>query len=464
VEPARGEKGAPVWPSVPPEVLMCFSSSRLGGGCSLVTGLSVKDIGAWSSELRGKRLGRWLVTGAAGWKAVGVMPAMALWILRWIVVFLVGVAAGLAAIYIDRWLRRWLRKRLGRAAPSAVQRRRRSGLFGAFFLLVFVPLAAILVPQVPPKVPHLVGQNIGQALEMARERGLSVSQKRQFMAHPDKGELAHQQPEGGARIRKGGTVEVVVSAGQYPDVVGRELDDASEALHEAGVRWIVDHAYTSDADRGKVLRQEPATGDSLVPEETRVQLVVGAGAFPTLTGMTQQEAMSALKNARLGWDIERSPSLDVEDGRVMAQEPQAGEGVRPGDIVTITVSSGPPPQNITISPVSGGDRTVHVSVSGFPVDSVVVAWLEMPGDAYYPQGSAEVETLVRFKTDLKLWYAVPPKRVWVTVHPRGQAPNNRTIFDTTGTNWLPVVQGSLVQQLGQGGYPVLGRSGPEPVQ
>lgn len=91
---------------------------------------------------------------------------------------------------------------------------------------------------------------------------------------------------------------------------------------------------------------------------------------PDLRGMTRTEARSALSEA--GLEVGRvleMPSMDVEDGRVLAQDPVADQQLRPGATVDLTLSGGPP--EIRVPPASGlGSATARdlLQQSGFDVD------------------------------------------------------------------------------------------------
>jgi len=236
---------------------------------------------------------------------------------------------------------------------------------------------------------------------------------RQYMVIPEKDRVARQDPPPGTRIAKGGKIAVTVSAGAYPQVVGKQEAEAVAELHKAGL-------------------------------DTRT---------PRIYSVTQGI------------------------GTVIKQEPESGEDLHPGDKVTITVSRGLPPQRVEIRGVKqlpGTDNAgeVTVRVCGFPEGSVVLAWVEEPNDAYYPQERAEFhypdpDVAVPQEYHLRLRYAfrAPPadKSVHVTVHPPGCALSSVTVFEATHRNLLLVSAGPLQFQLEREGYKPLEEAEPRSV-
>ncbi|MEO8290653.1 MAG: Stk1 family PASTA domain-containing Ser/Thr kinase, partial [Gaiellaceae bacterium] len=65
-------------------------------------------------------------------------------------------------------------------------------------------------------------------------------------------------------------------------------------------------------------------------------------AVPNVLGLIEQNAVKLIEKAGLDPNVERAANPDVEKGRVMSQNPDAGTRVQKGDRVTLLVSTGPP--------------------------------------------------------------------------------------------------------------------------
>src|SRR5690606_8840729 len=128
-----------------------------------------------------------------------------------------------------------------------------------------------------------------------------------------------------------------------PNVVGQPIDAATQAITEAGFE--VSTAYeSSDQPADQVIRQDPPAGEEAEVGST-VTLTVSSGpepvAVPDVRGMTVTEASQALSAAGLllGEQVQVE-SDEVEEGRIVEQDPPAGQEVPPGTAVTVQVSSG----------------------------------------------------------------------------------------------------------------------------
>lgn len=96
----------------------------------------------------------------------------------------------------------------------------------------------------------------------------------------------------------------------------------------------------------------------------------GSGVpVPDLYGLQRQEAEAALVSVDLGVGrVEGLASEDVPAGNVLAQSPVAGQQLRPGATVDLTVSAGPP--ELRIPPLEGLGLSVARDLlerSGFEV-------------------------------------------------------------------------------------------------
>lgn len=130
-----------------------------------------------------------------------------------------------------------------------------------------------------------------------------------------------------------------------PPVVGLRYDEAERKLGEAGLRAALGESRPSlTAPRRYVLAQTPAAGTAVGPD-VAVTLDVSAGQLrvvvPTITGMSRDEALAALRAASLeiGQMIER-PGPEAR-GTVLSTQPESGQQVPQGTPVEIVVSTGP---------------------------------------------------------------------------------------------------------------------------
>ena len=166
-------------------------------------------------------------------------------------------------------------------------------------------------------------------------------------------------------VAEGSQRALGVGEGEVPRVVGLTEGEARERLAEEGFGVAVERRSSAERDEGRVLEQSVSAGKE-ARRGSRVALAVGDGQTtveaPDLVGMRPPEAEEELQRAGLKLGERReSPSEDVPEGEVAAQEPATGEEAKRGAEVDLTVSSGPPGSG-------EADRVEIPDVSGLGVE------------------------------------------------------------------------------------------------
>lgn len=129
-----------------------------------------------------------------------------------------------------------------------------------------------------------------------------------------------------------------------PDVRRRSVTSAEAQLRSAGLRIsVVSSEPNDDFPPDTVLRQDPGP-TARVDRGSTVEVVVSAPlpnvTVPDVIGNTAQEARRKLENA--GFTVTSNTATSPEPaGIVIDQSPAAGTSVQPGRPVNITVSDGP---------------------------------------------------------------------------------------------------------------------------
>jgi serine/threonine-protein kinase len=154
-----------------------------------------------------------------------------------------------------------------------------------------------------------------------------------------------------------------------PTVTGQPQNVALQTLATAGLRPTV-VAVASPAEQvGQVVTTSPGPG-SEVPRDSLVELRVGRGPdriqVPSVVGQTAVEAQASLQ--RLGLSLAPVPQQrEVDDpgqvGRVLAQDPAAGQFLAPGTPVLLTL--GRQRETLRLPDVVGQDRqTAETTLEG----------------------------------------------------------------------------------------------------
>lgn len=198
-------------------------------------------------------------------------------------------------------------------------------------------------------VPSLQGKTVGEATQILEAEGLSLKIADEVADdRVPKDQIISQEPKSGARIRNGGTVEVVVSLGAdtitVPDVKDMNVEEATFALARAGLELgTITKVFSDDVPVDKVIRQNPRSGKE-AEKGAEVNLVVSKGlsltAVPNVIGRDQDVAENLIKQKGFRVAVTSEPSDDTTEGEVITQSPEAGTRLKAGATVTLVVSSG----------------------------------------------------------------------------------------------------------------------------
>jgi len=228
----------------------------------------------------------------------------------------------------------------------------RTGLFvllGALLVALIVG-AAFLLPSLfedspeQVQVPDLIGMTEAQARAAIGDAGLAVGQP-EYVADPDvaKDKVVKQDPNRDTFVDPGATVTITVSTGKpmtsVPAVVGQDRSTARATLESANlVAAFVEKE--SDEPRDQVIETDPAAGEQ-VPEGTKITVYFSDGPekVPDVVGMTENEAVQALKQAGFKAFVTTSNDTKEPKGTVINQNPEGGSEQSEGTSVTIVVSS-----------------------------------------------------------------------------------------------------------------------------
>jgi len=136
-----------------------------------------------------------------------------------------------------------------------------------------------------------------------------------------------------------------VATAAVPNVVGQLEEDARAQLTQAGFQTIeVAYEENPEFDDGVVFAQDPATGTEH-PLDEAVTITVSSGEeqveVPDVVTFTEEDARSVLSDAGFR-DIRSEPVFDpeVEAGRVVSQNPEAGADAPLSAIITLRISQG----------------------------------------------------------------------------------------------------------------------------
>lgn len=239
--------------------------------------------------------------------------------------------------------------------PAHTSRRRRWPRVLAWLLVLVLALAGaagwylLWGPGGHVEVPPVAELSEEEAQALLAERSLEWSGSTSNHDRIAEGSVIESIPAAGSSVRRGETVELVVSLGvlmrTVPEVVGGSEIEALDALATALIDdVVVDRVPDRHIARHEVLGIDAEEG-SEIPHHQQVRLTVSDGpmvvAVEDHTGRDGDSAIQALRSAL---DVEptitRVHSEDVPEGRVISQSLAAGDH-RQGAAVDVVVSLGP---------------------------------------------------------------------------------------------------------------------------
>ncbi|BDZ42086.1 hypothetical protein GCM10025865_13850 [Paraoerskovia sediminicola] len=242
----------------------------------------------------------------------------------------------------------------------------RKGLIWTLVTIGVLAIAAIITilllnrPDAPTTVPVpeiTAEMTKAEAREAIEGVGL-VFEDAGEVSDEDPDTFLRQDPEAGEEVEDGSTVTAYYSTGPdevtVPDVVGKSQSEARTALEDAGLKvGDVQDEHSASAPEDEVTKSEPASGEAVAPD-SEVDIFVSDGQveLPDVTGMSQADAESAIKDAGLTAVVTNKETDEADAGTVFEQDPGAGV-VDQGISVNISIAQTPPTPTTNVPNLEG---------------------------------------------------------------------------------------------------------------
>ncbi|TCI49199.1 Stk1 family PASTA domain-containing Ser/Thr kinase [Exiguobacterium sp. SH3S2] len=214
-------------------------------------------------------------------------------------------------------------------------------------------------------VPDIVGMSVGDATTELEASGFVVETTDRVSDNVSEGDVISQNPQPGRKPKRGTVVTIVVSAGketvEMPDVEGLSQTAAERTLKDLDFTDIEIQSEASETvDSGDVISQSITPGEEVIASEETVTLVVSTGSnkieLANLTGYTFEEASTYAEQNNLKIVKRDEYSTSIPANQIIRQLPTSGTAVDPGTELTVIVSQGVEPTDISI------EREVDVEI------------------------------------------------------------------------------------------------------
>ncbi|MCW2543593.1 MAG: serine/threonine protein kinase, partial [Frankiales bacterium] len=242
--------------------------------------------------------------------------------------------------------------------------RRRNGnvvyaIAGVFAILLAVGVgllthAVLGTPNGLIKPPDVQGMQQQAAISALATDGLGVDKiKGVFDDNKPVGEVISQSPDKNFFIKEGGTVDLTISMGppfaRVPRLIGLTREDAVSALTQAKLTYSIVER-PGNFPAGQVFALDPPADTQLhLGKHVNVFVYSGNVIVPNVVNLTQDQALAQLGSAGFGIGINPVATTTSPPGIVLSQTPRDTQAPRGSDVI-INVSYDP---NAVVLPPGG---------------------------------------------------------------------------------------------------------------
>lgn len=230
---------------------------------------------------------------------------------------------------------------------------------GAFIILFFILFFTTdLFSPKKIEIPDLKNVELEEGVKQLEELGFVIGKKdERYNEEVKEGFIIETDPSAGKSRVKGTKIDVIVSLGaevvEMDDYTGKDVDQVVEMLKDNDYLDVeVVEQYSSESE-GTIIDQEPAAGEEIIPQETKVVLTVSQGVqmgkVSNLKGYNESALDEYARTSGFKINVAQQEYSDsVPKGNVISQSPEAGTKLEIGSTIDVVVSKGPKEKKVKL--------------------------------------------------------------------------------------------------------------------
>lgn len=187
-------------------------------------------------------------------------------------------------------------------------------------------------------VPDVVGMTAADASQVLSERGFTVRIEHVTSDETEGLVLLEDPASSSREPRGSEVVIHVAQARVVPEVVGLQRAEALAMLEAEGFDDVTVESQKSDDDEDKVLSVSPASGERAKSSAAIVLTVTEPYRVPSVESLTLDQAKEALVQAGYTPQVAYAYTESVPDGTVLGTDPAPDEKLASGSSVTLQVA------------------------------------------------------------------------------------------------------------------------------
>ncbi|MGM9986566.1 MAG: Stk1 family PASTA domain-containing Ser/Thr kinase [Bacillaceae bacterium] len=198
------------------------------------------------------------------------------------------------------------------------------------------------------KIPDVSELEYKEAVKILKKEGLQIGEvHEEFNDKLDENIVIRTSPSAGDVVKEDSKINIFKSIGpekeEAPDYTGKQYESIVTIANKY-FNSIETHYIESEQPKGEIVRQSPEPGSKYIVGKTKLELWISEGDYditlPSFLGWTKSSIERYAKEQGIEVTYKEEYHDVYGEGLVFEQNPDAGEVIRKGNKITVTLSKG----------------------------------------------------------------------------------------------------------------------------